>query len=98
MASAAASPACGAPYRFADAAGPLHGVRRDRVLVSVGSYCIVLDTVIEDLPAGSFTDRPWDVGNNPKTAVYECLKTIPSLRSTSASTTSCLLAWRRMDI
>jgi cephalosporin hydroxylase len=68
---------CGAPYRFADAAGPLHGVRRDRVLVSVGSYCIVFDTVIEDLPAGSFTDRPWDVGNNPKTAVYEWLKSHP---------------------
>ena len=43
-------------------------------LVTVGSYCIVFDTVIEDLPAGSFPDRPWDVGNNPKTAVYEWLK------------------------
>lgn len=46
-------------------------------LVTVGSYCIVFDTVIEDLPAGSFTDRPWDVGNNPKTAVCEWLKTHP---------------------
>jgi cephalosporin hydroxylase len=46
-------------------------------LVSVGSYCIVFDTVIEDLPAGSFPDRPWDVGSNPKTAVYEWLKTHP---------------------
>ena len=44
-------------------------------LVSVGSYCIVFDTAIEDLPAGSFPDRPWDVGNNPKTAVHEWLKT-----------------------
>ena len=52
-------------------------MRGDPVLVSVGSYCIVFDTVIEDLPAGSFTDRPWDVGNNPKTAVYEWLKTHP---------------------
>jgi len=43
-------------------------------LVSIGSYCIVFDTVIEDLPAGSFPDRPWDVGNNPKTAVHEWLK------------------------
>lgn len=43
-------------------------------LVSVGSYCIVFDTVIEDLSVGSFPDRPWDVGNNPKTAVYEWLK------------------------
>jgi len=46
-------------------------------LVSVGSYCIVFDTVIEDLPAGSFSDRPWDVGNNPKTAVHEWLKSHP---------------------
>jgi len=46
-------------------------------LVTVGSYCIVFDTVIEDLPAGTFTDRPWDVGNNPKTAVYEWAKIHP---------------------
>lgn len=46
-------------------------------LVSAGSYCIVFDTVIEDLPAGSFPDRPWDVGNNPKTAVHEWLKSHP---------------------
>ena len=46
-------------------------------LVCVGSYCIVFDTVVEDLPAGSFPDRPWDVGNNPKTAVHEWLKSHP---------------------
>ena len=46
-------------------------------LVSVGSYCIVFDTVVEDLPAGFFPDRPWDVGNNPKTAVHEWLKSHP---------------------
>lgn len=43
-------------------------------LVAINSYCIVFDTAIEDLPAGSFPDRSWDVGNNPKTAVYEWLK------------------------
>ncbi len=42
-------------------------------LVSKGSYCVVFDTVIEDLPAGMYPDRPWDVGNNPKTAVREYL-------------------------
>lgn len=42
-------------------------------LVSSGSYCVVFDTVIEDLPAGMYPDRPWDVGNNPKTAVHEFL-------------------------
>jgi len=44
-------------------------------LVSVGSYCIVFDTAIDDLPPGSFPDRPWDVGDNPKTAVHEWLQT-----------------------
>lgn len=44
-------------------------------LVSVGSYCIVFDTIIEDLPEGAFPDRPWGKGNNPRTAVHEYLKT-----------------------
>ena len=43
-------------------------------LVSVGSYCVVFDTVVEDMPAGSFPDRPWDVGDNPKTAVRAYLQ------------------------
>ena len=42
-------------------------------LVSPGSYCVVFDTVIEDLAAGMYPDRPWDVGNNPKTAIHEFL-------------------------
>lgn len=46
-------------------------------LVSVGSYCVVFDTIIEDLPDDMFSDRPWGVGNNPKTAVWEYLKTHP---------------------
>lgn len=46
-------------------------------LTSVGSYCVVFDTIIEDMPLGSFPDRPWDKGNNPKTAVWEYLKTHP---------------------
>ena len=41
---------------------------------SVGSYCVVWDTGIEDLPVGFCADRPWGKGNNPKTAVYEYLK------------------------
>jgi len=43
-------------------------------LVSLGSYCVVFDTIIEDMPEGFFADRPWDKGNNPKTAVREFLK------------------------
>lgn len=46
-------------------------------LVSVGSYCVVFDTVIEDMPADMFPDRPWGPGNNPKTAVWEYLKSHP---------------------
>ncbi|SHM30077.1 cephalosporin hydroxylase family protein [Rhodanobacter sp. OK091] len=37
-------------------------------LVALGSYCVVFDTVIEDMPANLYPDRPWDTGNNPKTA------------------------------
>ncbi len=44
-------------------------------LVTKGSYCVVFDTVIDDLPDEMFPDRPWDKGNNPKTAVWEFLKT-----------------------
>ena len=46
-------------------------------LTSVGSYCVVFDTIIEDLPAEMFPDRPWGPGNNPKTAVWEYVKTHP---------------------
>lgn len=44
---------------------------------TVGSYCVVFDTIVEDLPKGMY-DRPWDVGNNPKTAVFEYLKSNPN--------------------
>jgi cephalosporin hydroxylase len=38
-------------------------------LVGPGGYIIVFDTVIEDLPADSYPERPWNKGNNPATAV-----------------------------
>ena len=44
-------------------------------LVSAGSYCVVFDTIVEDMPAEMFPDRPWGPGDNPKTAVWEYLKT-----------------------
>lgn len=44
-------------------------------LTSIGSYCVVFDTLIENMPADNFLDRPWGPGNNPKTAVWEYLKT-----------------------
>jgi cephalosporin hydroxylase len=46
-------------------------------LVSPGSYCVVFDTVVEDLPPEMFPDRPWGPGNNPKTAVREFLNSHP---------------------
>lgn len=46
-------------------------------LTSVGSYCVVFDTIIEDMPADMFPNRPWGPGDNPKTAVWEYLKTHP---------------------
>jgi cephalosporin hydroxylase len=46
-------------------------------LTSVGSYCVVFDTVVEDLPKELAGDRPWGPGDNPKTAVFEYLKTHP---------------------
>ena len=44
-------------------------------LVSHDSYCIVFDTVVENLHSQSFSDRPWSVGNNPMTAVRKFLET-----------------------
>ncbi|PIN67300.1 MAG: cephalosporin hydroxylase [Candidatus Altarchaeum sp. CG12_big_fil_rev_8_21_14_0_65_33_22] len=43
-------------------------------LVTKGSYLVVFDTIIEDMPKGFYSDRSWDKGNNPKTAVWEFLK------------------------
>lgn len=44
-------------------------------LVKKGSYIVVFDTAIEDMPKGFFKQRNWDKGNNSKTAVHEFLKT-----------------------
>ena len=43
-------------------------------LTSVDSYCVVFDTAIDDLPDALSNDRPWGVGNNPKTAVKSFLE------------------------
>jgi cephalosporin hydroxylase len=45
-------------------------------LTSVGSYCIVFDTLIEDMPDAMFGDRPWGPGDNPKTAVWKYLQSL----------------------
>lgn len=43
-------------------------------LVCQGGYCVVMDTLIEDMPARLVGDRPWGLGNNPKTAVQQFLR------------------------
>lgn len=46
-------------------------------LVAVGSYCVVFDTVVEQMPEDAYPDRPWGKGNNPMTAVDAFLSTRP---------------------
>lgn len=46
-------------------------------LVTPGSYCVVFDTFVDDMPPKFFADRPWDVGDNPKTAVRAWLPQHP---------------------
>ena len=51
----------------------LEELRAYSPLVEPGSYIVVFDTVIDDLPADEFLDRPWGPGDNPKTAVHAFL-------------------------
>lgn len=49
-------------------------------LTSVGSYCVVFDTAVDEVPAEVSKDRPWGPGNNPKTAVREYLLSHPEFQ------------------
>lgn len=49
-------------------------------LVSRKSYCVVFDTLIENLPEESIGDRPWGPGNNPATAVKKYLRNHPEFQ------------------
>jgi len=42
--------------------------------VKKGSYLIVFDTIIQDMPPNFSFNRPWGQGDNPKTAVEAFLK------------------------
>lgn len=41
--------------------------------VSKNSYLVCFDTIVEEMPEGYLPNRPWSVGRNPKTAVWEFL-------------------------
>ena len=43
-------------------------------LVTVGSFCIVFDTVIEYMDEDAFPNRDWSIGNNPMSAVQSFLE------------------------
>lgn len=45
--------------------------------VSVGSYMVVFDTIVEFMPDGYLPNRPWAKGNNPWSAAQAFLKTHP---------------------
>lgn len=38
-------------------------------LVTKDCYLVVFDSFVENMPKGFFDDRPWDVGDNPMTAL-----------------------------
>lgn len=50
-------------------------------LVSIGSYIVVFDTVIDKAPAGTYDDRPWSEKDNPKTALQKFLSSTNSFIS-----------------
>ena len=42
--------------------------------VSVGSYLVVFDTIVDNMPESFFKNRPWGRGDNPMTALKQFLK------------------------
>ena len=42
-------------------------------LCTLGSYCVVFDTIIERVPKLLYPDRPWGPGDNSATAVHDFL-------------------------
>ena len=61
-------------------------------MVSVGSYCVVFDTIIEDLPGDAYPDRPWRPGNSPKSAVVEWLRSHPEFQNDRRITEKLLIS------
>ena len=66
----------------------LEELRAYAPLVTPNSYCVVFDTIIEDMPVGMFPNRSWGPGNNPRPPSMSTLGHIPSSRSTERSSIS----------
>jgi hypothetical protein len=72
-------------------------------LVTPGSYCVVFDTIIEDMPVDTYPDRPWGRGIIPRRPCASISSIITSSPSTTTSTASCSPAshrrttWRGCD-
>ncbi|HYM93513.1 MAG TPA: CmcI family methyltransferase, partial [Chitinophagaceae bacterium] len=60
-------------------------------LVSLDSYILLPDTFVEFFPKGYVKDRPWDVGNNPYTAMEAFLKTTDKFVKDEAITNKLLI-------
>jgi cephalosporin hydroxylase len=60
-------------------------------LVSIDSYILLPDTFVEFFPKGYVTNRPWDVGNNPYTAMEAFLKTTDEFVKDEAITNKLLI-------
>lgn len=58
-------------------------------MVSVGSYCVVMDTVVEDMPEDAFPDRPWGKGDNLKPPFGRTRKKTGISRSIRRFTANC---------
>lgn len=52
----------------------LEELRAYAPMVTKGSYLVVFDTLIEDLPADAIGDRSWAPGDNPLTAMRDYMK------------------------
>ena len=61
-------------------------------LTSVGSYCVVFDTIVEDMPEDMYPNRDWGPGNNPKTAAWKYLADHPEFQVDQALESKILIS------
>lgn len=61
-------------------------------LVSVGSYLVVFDTIVEFMPNGYLPGRPWGKGDNPWSAAQSFLKEHPEFETDRAISDKLLIS------